>query len=151
MKMLTINKDKICDFLSQNGIEGFNAEPYLDSAGIPTIGCGTTAYPNGKRVTLKDIPISRDTALDYLWSYVEKGIELLNNLITPTLNEDKTTAILSLSYNIGFTDFKSSTLCKLINNNSTDSIIITNAFMMWNKVRNPITKQLVFSKGLNNK
>lgn len=34
--------------------EGFSAKPYLDSAGIPTIGYGNTYYPGGKKVTMKD-------------------------------------------------------------------------------------------------
>ncbi|WP_336716249.1 lysozyme [Chryseobacterium mucoviscidosis] len=51
---------------SQKGInfilsfEGFSAKPYLDSAGIPTIGYGNTYYPGGKKVTMKDLPITKE-------------------------------------------------------------------------------------------
>jgi lysozyme len=147
--MLTIDKQTICDFLSQAGIEGFESEPYLDSAGISTIGCGTTVYPNGRRVTLKDVPISRDTALDYLWSYVQKDIIGLNRLIIPTLNINQSTAIISFSYNTGLTNFSGSTLLRLINNGTDDSEVISNAFKMWNKVT--VNGKKVVSNGLVNR
>ena len=38
--------------------EGFRAEPYLDAVGVPTIGYGSTYYPDGQRVRLTDPPIS---------------------------------------------------------------------------------------------
>lgn len=147
--MLTIDKQIICDFLSQDGIEGFEADPYLDSAGIPTIGCGTTVYPNGKRVTLQDQAITKNTALDYLWSYVQKDIIGLNRLIIPTLNINQSTAIVSCSYNTGLTNFSGSTLLRLINNGTDDSEVISNAFKMWNKVT--VNGKKVVSNGLVNR
>ena len=40
--------------------EGLSLKPYLCSAGVPTIGYGNTYYPNGKKVTLKDKPITKN-------------------------------------------------------------------------------------------
>ena len=34
------------------GFEGFRNKPYLCSAGVPTIGYGTTLYPDGVKVSL---------------------------------------------------------------------------------------------------
>jgi lysozyme len=45
--------------------EGFSAHPYLDAAGVPTIGHGATHYLTGRAVRLTDPPISRETA-EYL-------------------------------------------------------------------------------------
>ena len=57
--------------LSQKGLdlikhfEGFRSVPYLCSAGVPTIGYGSTYYANGTRVKLSDSPISEDWAEEY--------------------------------------------------------------------------------------
>ena len=51
--------------ISQRGVnlikifEGFRAKPYLCSAGVATIGYGSTYYENGVRVKLTDPPIDR--------------------------------------------------------------------------------------------
>lgn len=42
--------------------EGFRAKPYLDIVGVPTIGYGSTFYLDGTKVTMKDAPISEETA-----------------------------------------------------------------------------------------
>lgn len=42
--------------------EGFRSKPYLCPAGIPTIGYGSTYYPEGRRVTLMDAPIDEMAA-----------------------------------------------------------------------------------------
>ena len=53
---------------SENGLkliqefESFEAKPYLDSARVWTIGYGSTYYPNGKKVTGRDKPITREYA-----------------------------------------------------------------------------------------
>jgi lysozyme len=52
--------------------EGFSHKPYLCPAGVPTIGYGTTVYPSGKRVTLRDPSITRQQGLDYKMSDIRK-------------------------------------------------------------------------------
>jgi len=42
--------------------EGLKLSPYLDSAGIPTIGYGTISYANEQRVTMSDPTITQDYA-----------------------------------------------------------------------------------------
>ena len=39
--------------------EGFEAEPYLDGVGVPTIGYGATTYEDGTPVTMNDAAISQ--------------------------------------------------------------------------------------------
>ena len=46
--------------------EGFSAAPYLDPLGIPTIGFGTTYYPDGKKVTMEDPAISKELGEAFL-------------------------------------------------------------------------------------
>lgn len=49
-------------FASLADWEGFQSKPYQDSGGVPTIGIGSTQYPDGKRVTMNDPPITRQEA-----------------------------------------------------------------------------------------
>ena len=37
--------------------ESFRSRPYLDTGNVPTIGYGTTIYPDGRKVAMKDAPI----------------------------------------------------------------------------------------------
>ena len=47
-----------CDALIKQ-FEGFEAEPYLDGVGVPTIGYGATTYEDGTPVTMNDAAISQ--------------------------------------------------------------------------------------------
>ena len=40
--------------------EGFRSAPYLDAVGIPTIAFGTTYYPDGTRVAMTDVSVSKE-------------------------------------------------------------------------------------------
>lgn len=83
--------------------EGFRAKPYLCPAGVPTIGYGTTRYPDGRRVTLADLPCSEAEARVYLEFSMRRVLKDLqaSGAVTrsPTLHQAG--AFLSLGYNIG--------------------------------------------------
>ena len=59
--------------------EGFSATPYLDSAGLPTIGKGSRFYENGQEVTMQDPAITEDRANQLLNFYVGTVEEKLRN------------------------------------------------------------------------
>ncbi len=110
---------------SQNGInlilffEGFSSKPYLDSAGIPTIGYGNTYYPGGKKVTMKDTPISKEKGTE-LFSIVLPAYEkIVNNKIKVTLTQNQFDALVSHTYNTGGSD----TLFSLINKKANPETI----------------------------
>lgn len=110
---------------SQNGInlilffEGFSAKPYLDSAGIPTIGYGNTYYPGGKKVTMKDPAISKEKGAE-LFSVVLPAYEkIVNNKIKVTLTQNQFDALVSHTYNTGGSD----TLFSLINKKASPEAI----------------------------
>jgi len=44
--------------------EGLKLKPYLDTEGIPTIAMGNTYYLDGKKVTMKDKPLTLKQAGD---------------------------------------------------------------------------------------
>jgi len=56
--------------------EGLILHPYLCSAGVPTIGYGSTYYQDGSRVSLADTPIDKATAEYLLKLTVRKPIFL---------------------------------------------------------------------------
>ena len=46
--------------------EGLRLTPYLCSAGVPTIGYGSTFYEDGRKVSLQDPPITKERAEELL-------------------------------------------------------------------------------------
>ena len=113
--------------------EGFRAAPYLDSAGIATIGYGTIQYPGGAKVTLRDAKITQDIATGFLtFEMSKKAAEIAPFLKRPaTLHQ--AAAMLSLSYNIGSAGFQGSTVLSKFN--AGDIAGAADAFLMWDKAR----------------
>lgn len=103
--------------LSENGIaiikefEGFRESPYLDSVNVPTIGYGTTVYPNDTRVKITDRDITEAQAIEYLKDHVNKHIAPYMPLL---LNQNQFDALVSFIYNLGIGKFNSSTLKKKV-------------------------------------
>ena len=98
--------------------EGFRASPYLCDAGVPTIGYGTTYYPNGKKVTLRDKAITEKEGLDILLFQVNtKYVSVVNNYIRSVekqLTDNQFDALVSFAYNLGNGALQKSTLLKLV-------------------------------------
>ena len=85
--------------------ESFFSKPYLCPANVPTIGYGATFYPNGKKVSLSDSPITKDQAKEFLAHDLRKEEDNLNNFIKElniSLNENQFSALISFAYNLGF-------------------------------------------------
>jgi lysozyme len=111
--------------------EGFRERPYLCSAGVPTIGYGSTYYLDGRRVTLKDAPIPEPEAeklLDatIIRTYLPGVLEFCPGLA----NEAQAAAVLDFCYNLGVGKLRSSTLRRKIN--SGDYPGAANEFLKWN-------------------
>lgn len=120
--------------ISEQGIafiqkwEGFREKPYTDASGIATIGYGFTTYPNGKKVTLADAPISREYANTLLLELLKKYENAVNQYVKVKLKPTQFDALVSLCYNIGTGAFQRSTLLKLINQ-TPDNEGIENEFL----------------------
>jgi lysozyme len=104
--------------------------PYRCPVGIPTIGWGNTYYPDGKRVTMEDKPITQQQADELFKTILYKFEDSVNYLITSKVNQNMFDACIVFSYNCGRGAFAESTLLKRINNNPLDPTI-RDAFMMW--------------------
>jgi lysozyme len=112
--------------------ESFRAKPYICPAGIPTIGYGTTMYPNGKKVTMQDKPITEQVADMYLRQHLER-IELQTSVaLQVQLSDNRFSALVSFVYNLGIGAFRKSTLLKVVNA-APGSPGIRVEFMKWTK------------------
>lgn len=112
--------------------EGFSAKPYLCPAKVPTIGYGCTCYPNGKKVTMQDKPITEPEALEllrHMLASFQTGVLFrCPDIESPAL----LAACTDLAYNIGLNAFGSSTLRKVINDGGHLPAIVEQ-FRRWNR------------------
>ena len=65
MNKVTPMSIDICRDCATRVAEGLKLKPYLCSAGVPTIGIGSTIYPDGTRVTMLDKEITEEQANEY--------------------------------------------------------------------------------------
>lgn len=91
---------------------------------------GSTRYPNGQKVSLKDKPISEDTGEDYLRHDVYFFERAVDAIIRDDINQNQFDALVSFAYNLGAQALKSSTLAKKVNKNPSDKTI-ANEFAKW--------------------
>ena len=112
--------------------EGFYSKPYLDPIGIPTIGYGATYYPNKKKVTMKDKPLTEKEASDLLKEMMVTYENDVKRLVKRELNQNQFDALVSFTYNLGSANLGKSTLLKKINANPCDKTI-KDEFLKWNK------------------
>ena len=103
--------------------EGFFSTPYICPAGVPTIGYGTTHYPDGRPVTLRDAPISRERAEELLAHDLRTVFLPAVIRLCPALDTRKRlAAILDWTYNLGPGNLSASTLRRRINAGRWDEV-----------------------------
>lgn len=94
--------------ISNNGInlikqfEGFIPYVYQKPGDVPTIGYGTTFYPNGKFVKFGDPSITPEQATEYLLHFVNSLVSpVLNKYVKILLNQNNVDALSDFIYNVG--------------------------------------------------
>jgi lysozyme len=90
--------------------EGFSSVPYLCPAEVWTIGYGHT-----QGVNAYTIPITKETAHEYLREDVRATENAILELVHVALNQSQYDALVSLIFNIGEGNFRRSTLLKKLN------------------------------------
>ena len=132
------------------GFEGLSLKPYLCTSSIPTIGFGNTYYPNGKKVTMRDKPITKEYAIEIFKFIADLFAKDVNNLLKTTVTQNQFNALVSFAYNVG-SDIDAddipeglgdSTLLKKVNKNPNDLSIMAE-FLKWNKSNGKVSNGLV--------
>ena len=132
-------------------LEGFRSKPYLCSAGVPTIGFGSTRYSNGVRVSLKDPEISETKAVEMLIFDVaafERDVTMLTK--TAVLTQNQFDALVLFAYNVGSDididttpeGLGDSALLKKVLHNPSDASIAPE-FMKWVHAGGKISNGLI--------
>jgi lysozyme len=122
--------------------EGFRASPYQCSAGVWTIGIGTTRYADGSPVTERSPDVTEAQALLLLKDYVQKQIEPeLSELVGDLVNRNQYDALVSFIYNIGMGAFKKSTMLRCIQARMLPEAAVE--FLRWNRAGGKVLAGLI--------
>jgi lysozyme len=99
--------------------EGFSSKPYICPAGYPTIGYGTVYKPDGSKVTMRDQPISKELANDWLMRELQHNYMAGVLKASPILirNQRLLAAITDFAYNLGVGRYRASTLKRRVDSN----------------------------------
>ena len=128
--------------VSQNGIdlikhfEGLSLSSYQDVAGIWTIGYGHTGSEVGP-----DQEISEEEAEDLLRKDLSRFEQGVTNAVKVDINQNQFDALVSLSFNIGLSAFRSSTTLRRLNAGDYEGA--AEAITWWNKATINGQKQVV--------
>ncbi len=125
--------------------EGLFAKPYTCPAGVPTIGYGTTIYPDGRKVTLDDQAITRETA-EALLHHELLALEPHILRLCPTVADSprRTAALIDFAYNLGWPRLRASTLRRCVNRRDWPGARIE--ILRWNRAGGRILKGLTLRR-----
>lgn len=112
------------------GFEGFRPVPYLDSAGIWTIGIGSIRW-NGLEVTAATLPVTQAQALAAMSAELAPMAAGVDALVRVPVQAYQSAALYSFVYNVGLSSLASSTL--LVRLNAGDYAGAADQFAVWNK------------------
>jgi lysozyme len=121
--------------------EGLKLNAYICPAGVPTIGFGSTFYPDGRRVKLGD-KITITEAESILLHDIKRFEKEVLNAVKIEITDNQISALVSFVYNIGASAFRKSTLLRKVNANPTD-LTIHNEFMRWTRAGGKVLPGLV--------
>lgn len=95
--------------------EGLSLKPYQCPAGRWSIGYGSTKLLDGTPVTANTAPLTQQQADALLMHTIESLQGEIHKVVKVTLTPNQLAALTSLSYNIGISNFRGSTLLKELN------------------------------------
>ncbi len=122
--------------------EGFRSKPYHCSAGVSTIGFGTTHYEGGKHVTMLDKPISKERAYEILrYEVAHHYGAAVDRYIREDTSQNQRDALISFTYNLGVGALRGSHLLKYHNQGRYKEA--ANEFGKWTHSGGKVLKGLV--------
>ena len=98
--------------------EGFRSKPYLCPAGVATIGYGSTVYPDGRAVSLRDPSINEAQAVEILAATLVKYEDAVRRYTANAkkpISQNQFDALVSFAYNVGIGNLQKSSLLRLVN------------------------------------
>jgi lysozyme len=129
--------------ISNNGVaiiktfEGLRLSAYTDSAGVWTIGYGSTRYQNGKVIKPND-KLANEQQADILFRNTLNQYEnAVTDFVKITLTQNQFDALVSFTYNVGIYALKDSSLLQKLNKG--DYASVAEAFLPWDKITDPKT------------
>jgi lysozyme len=126
--------------------EGCRLTSYIDQAGVWTIGYGHTGHE-----IVPGLAWTQDQADAVLNNDIQIFAAGVLNLITnpDVLNDNQFSAVVIFAFNIGLAAFAGSTALRELNSGNTDNL--PTDMLMWDKIHDPHTGQLVVNQGLLNR
>lgn len=127
--------------------EGFYSAPYVCPAGVPTIGYGATYYADGRLVTMKDTPITREQAERLLYLQIERQFLPAVVRLCPALvheTPERLAAIIDFAFNLGAGNLRASTLRRKVNEGAWDEVPAQ--LMRWNKAGGRVLRGLTIRR-----
>lgn len=130
--LMTLSAGGLAALLSY---EGFRAEPYLPNPhDRPTIGYGTTFYPDGSPVKLTDPPVDKKTAQEYARVHISKDEKVLQETVGHIpLNQNEYDAYVDFIYQYGRATWKNSSMVR--NLYKGDYLNACNSLLLYRKIR----------------
>ena len=135
---------------SQSGLEfiteheGLRLDAYQDQAGLWTIGVGHLIRPF--ETHLQGAPITNAQAMELLREDVKTAETDVRNALKIEVNQNQFDSLVSIAFNLGGPQFRSSTFIKRINASDSRERI-TEAWHRWNKYTDE-SGNLAVSRGL---
>lgn len=127
--------------------EGFAARPYLCPSGVPTIGFGATHYLDGRRVTLTDPPITKESAERLLLRQIQRVYLPAVLRQCPALageSPERLAALIDWTFNLGEGNLRASTLRRKVNAEAWDDV--PREILKWNRGGGVVLRGLVLRR-----
>lgn len=121
------------------GFEGLRLTAYKDSAGVWTIGYGSTRYKNGAPVKRGDALVNEECANDLLLVTMQQYVDAVNHDVKVPLTQNQFDALVDFTYNEGTGALAMSTLLKKLN--AKDYAGAADEFLKWDEITSPTTHQ----------
>lgn len=130
--------------------EGFKANVYKDSAGLPTIGVGhllTKSELSSGKIAINGLPVQYSNGLtdqqvlDLLSQDVKPAEQAVTNNVKVPLNQNQFDALVSFTFNVGVGAFTSSTLLKVLNQQQYTEV--PTQLLRWTRAGGQVVQGLV--------
>jgi lysozyme len=123
--------------------EGLRLNAYKCSAGVPTIGYGSTFYPDKSNVKMGDVLRDKNEAEILLINTLEDyDIYVSKYTKSVKLTQHQFDALVCFAYNVGLGNLSKSTLLKKVLSNPNDPTI-PSEFAKWNRGGGVVLQGLV--------